>query len=298
MVSRHVSAVASGLSIVAFAVLAAGCDVTFGVEQYTEREERRFAVTGTANVDLSTFDGSIEVRGWDQAEVLVQIEKRGRDKAATERMKVNFRQDGNTIFVDVPKPTGGVEVGGVGWNSSPSARIIASVPRTSNLVTRSGDGSVSVERVSGRVDLHTEDGSVRIDEVTGTLLVRTGDGSVRARAVDGRADIRTEDGSVVLDGTLRAVSLETGDGSARLAARTGSGMDADWQVTTGSGSIEVEIPSGFDADLDAHTGDGHVNAEHVDTSGGTSGKRTVKGRIGSGGRTLRLRSGDGTIYVR
>ena len=299
MVSRRRSACASLLSIVVFAALSAGCEVTFGADQYTAREEKRFTVTGTATLDFSTFDGSIEVRGWDRPDVVVTIEKRGRDKSQTDAITVNARQDGSAITIDIPRPAAMVDVGGLNWNASPSARIVATVPRTSNLVAKSGDGSIAVERLSGRAELRTGDGSVRVDGLTGDLMVRSGDGSVRARSVEGRADIQTEDGSVGLDGTLRAVRLETGDGSATLTARTGSRMEGDWEVTTGDGSIQVEVPSGFDAAVDAHTGGGRVQAGEVDASGGGAiEKRTVKGRIGAGGKVLRLRSGDGSIFLK
>src|SRR5512140_2986565 len=67
--------------------LAAGCDVTVGVgsDRYLERETKDFKVSGTPEILLTTFDGSIEVRAWDRPEVSVEIEKRGSNKQAVDR---------------------------------------------------------------------------------------------------------------------------------------------------------------------------------------------------------------------
>ncbi len=293
------SALISLTTSVLLAVLSAGCELTLATNQFVVREEKRFAVTGTPQLDLTTFDGSIEIRGWDRQEVLIEIEKRGPDKAATDAIHVSAVQSGDTITVNIPKPGTGVQIRGLGLNVSPSAHIVASVPKSSNLVARSGDGSISLLGLSGRASLESTDGSVKADEFTGELIVRSGDGSVNARNVDGRADIRTEDGSVLLEGRLKAVQLETRDGSATLRAKDGSVMDADWEVRTGDGSVHVELPSRFDADIDAHTGDGtlHVDGAVV-TDGGRQDKHTLKGKLGAGGKALRLESGDGSITVR
>ena len=58
-----------------------GCVDIVGADlnKYVERDEKHFAVSGKPDVALTTFDGSIEIRPWDKADVQVVIEKRGRD---------------------------------------------------------------------------------------------------------------------------------------------------------------------------------------------------------------------------
>jgi hypothetical protein len=297
MHSNRGGAFASLSLAVLAAVVSAGCEMTFASNQFSAREEKRFAVTGTPQLDLSTFDGSIEVRSWDRQEVLIEIEKRGPDKAATDLIRVEATQEGNTISVKIPNAARQVHTFGI--NISPSARIVASVPRSSNLIARTGDGSITLRRLSGRVSLETGDGSVEVEDVSGELRVRSGDGGVTARAIDGRADIRTEDGSLRLDGRLTAVQVETGDGSATVIARAGSAMAADWDIRTGDGSVVVELPYGFGADLDARTDDGAINVDRLVTpTADTRDRHAVQGKIGGGGKTLRLQTGDGSIGVR
>ena len=56
------------------------------------------------------------------------------------------------------------------------------------LVARSGDGSITIERVNGRLELRTGDGSIRASDVGGELILDTGDGSV---TVDGAVGAST-----------------------------------------------------------------------------------------------------------
>ena len=302
MRTRSLRTAFNAASLLVLTAMVAGCDITVGAAQFSVREEKRFSVTGTPQVELATFDGSIEVRGWDKPEVLVEVEKRGTDQAAVDRIQVKATQSGDTITVEIPKPSGAAAH--VIFGQSPSASLIVSVPMQSMLKLESGDGSVTVKRVNGRVNIRTGDGSVHVAEAKGDLVVHTGDGAIQATEIDGHADVETKDGSITIDGVLRGVRAESGDGAIALTARKGSVMDADWAITTGDGSIQVRVPEGFGAQIDAESGDGSVK---IDSLGGqsdehaSSGKRdhsSARGTIGGGGKLLKLRSGDGSISLR
>jgi hypothetical protein len=261
-----------------------------------EHEEKRFKVSGQPDVQVSTFDGAIEVRPWDQPEVLVAIEKRGRDKAATDAIEVHAEQNGNHISVDVRAPKNESS-----WfGARRSAKLIVSLPAKADLVAKSGDGSIDVERLSGRVDLRSGDGAIRGRDIAGDLKAHTGDGSIKIEGLDGTLDVDTGDGSVTAGGKLTSVRARTGDGSVTIHAAPGSTASGNWDIVTGDGSVVLELPEGFGAQLDAHTGDGSVRLQDVTLSNvtGQIGKNSVKGTLGSGGHDMRLRSGDGSITVR
>jgi hypothetical protein len=289
------------VAVVATAATMAACDITVGANEFSVREEKKFAVTGPTQLALTTFDGSIVVRGWDRNEVLVEVEKRGTDQAMVDTIQVEATQNGNRITLEVPKPSP-MKTGSFG--RSPSASLVVSVPLQTTITARSGDGSITIRRVTGSVDLDTEDGSVELEEIKGNCTVRTGDGSVRARDIDGLAKINTGDGSVGVDGRLRAVQVETRDGSISVTARTGSVMDSEWTVTTGDGSIRLELPDGFGANVDARSSDGRVSIDKLTDQGGVDAPRdehrrgSARGTLGAGGKLLTLRSGSGSITVK
>jgi Toastrack DUF4097 len=282
------------------ALLASACDITVDAGPYSMHEEKRFQVGGTPDLSLATFDGSLEIRSWDKPEILIEIEKRASDKAMAEAITVSAEQSGNTITVVVRKPDGHQPA--FGFKVSPSARIVASVPRRCNVVARSEDGSINIERVDGRIELRTGDGSVRGVGLAGTLNVHTGDGSLRFDDVSGAVNLESGDGGARVSGTLQAVTVKTGDGSVELRADDGSVMSGDWDIRTGDGGLRLDLPRSFSADLDASTGDGSVSVRGFGepTAGGKDeeSRRALKRALGAGGKLLRLRSDSGSIVVR
>jgi len=136
------------------------------------------------------------------------------------------------------------------------------------------------------------------NDVGGTLAVQTGDGSVTLEETDGDLDVSTGDGSVSVSGKPGTLRLHTSDGSITLRAERGTAMKDDWSLSTGDGGVAVYLPSDFAAELDAHTGDGSIRSELDVSSDGDSGRRTLKGRIGSGGKVLKIRTGDGSIRLK
>jgi hypothetical protein len=278
--------------------LASGCVNVVAVDgaHYVDRQEKRFTIQGKPELRVSTFDGSIEVRPWDQPDVLVVIERRAATKESAERLDIRVEQDGDRITVAVRHPDHAFD-----WLSGGrSARLIVSAPAASNLTARSGDGAVDVEGLTGRIELFTGDGSIRGSRLAGELKLATGDGSIRVNEASGTLTAQTGDGSVNVEGALSGVNVRTGDGTVTLVASLGSSATDDWTISTGDGSVTVALPDAFSADLDAHTGDGRIAVEDLTISEvtGRMARNRIRGQLGAGGRTLRIRTGDGSITLR
>ena len=282
------------------AVAGAACSVNVDHEGHIQREEQRFAAEGVVDLHLYTFDGAVEVRSWDRPEVLVEVEKRGQDPDAVSKIEIVTDRTGDRIQVEARHPgSGGVFIG-IGRFTSPSAKIIASVPRRTNVVVRSGDGALLIERVEGRLELRTDDGAITVVETSGELLAESRDGRIQLDEVTGRIEARTSDGSVRLSGTPATVRARSGDGSVVLRLRSGTKMAGDWMVATDDGSISIEVPEGFSAMIEADPGrDGRARSEVTlaETTGGTREQRVLRGRLGDGGFLFTLRTGDGNITL-
>ena len=279
-------------------LLSAGCTVTVDSHSEIVRTEKRFTIDGTGDVRVATFDGSIEIQSWDRPEVVIEIEKRGPSKSAVEDLEITSQQKGNLIELEVKRPRN-ESFSGIGLHRTASARLIVNVPRETDVRARSGDGSIRIERVTGRLDLRTGDGSIRASDVSGELTLDTGDGSITVEGVEGRLSVDTGDGSVNVAGRLGSLKLHTGDGSVVYRGEPGSAMTEPWEITTGDGGVTLYLPADFGAELDAHTGDGTIrNDLNVDNAGGEKERRTLRGRLGAGGKLLRVRTGDGAIRLK
>jgi DUF4097 and DUF4098 domain-containing protein YvlB len=279
------------------AVLALGasaCSINLSAEQWVGTEKKSFPVTGKAEVNLKTFDGSIEVTTWDRPEVGLVIERKAGSQAEGEALKVTSTQDGNRITVEAVKPEREVQVG---YHVGRSVKFIVNVPRTTDLVARTGDGSITVADVSGRLELRSGDGSIKGTGLGGEVSANTGDGSITLEGVKGVVDVNTGDGSVHVAGAPTALKAHTGDGSVTLDVDAGASLTRDWEITTGDGGVKISLPSSVNADLDASTGDGGISAADFGLETSADNRDQLSGRLGSGGPKLKVRTGDGSITV-
>ena len=307
----HRPALSAGAVLIASTLLG-GCEVNLNTEGLSSRDTRTFKLTGQAEVVLDTFDGAIEVHSWDRNEVEVEIEKRAMEQPLIDEIKVEAEQQGNRIVVRVTGPSR-TEFRGVtiGMHISPTARLRVAVPRATNLNARSGDGSIRAEALDGKIVLTTVDGSVTAVRLSGDIQIRTGDGSIRLDDVSGKLDLETDDGSIGMKARPTALHAKTGDGTIRATIDADSVMSDNWDLTTGDGSVVLTLPASFNAELDAETSDGVVRATHPqlrDVAGddrrrGEDGddrrerRRSLRTRMGEGGKLLRVRTGDGTIRI-
>lgn len=283
---------------VAGVAASSACVMNVESQGHVAREEKRFEVAAKPEVHLITFDGAIEVRTWDRNEVLVEVEKRGHTREAVDSIQVTADQTGNRVQVEARRPPGGERVLGIGFTVSRSARLIATIPRSANVLARTGDGSIRVERVAGRIELRTGDGSVKGTEIAGDITVDTGDGSVVLQDIEGTLDARSGDGGVSVSGRLGIVRVSTGDGSVTARVEPGSAMGDDWSISTGDGGVVLYLPGEFNADLDVHSDDGRVSSDHEISADRSTDRRSLRGRLGSGGHALKVRTGDGSIQLR
>jgi Putative adhesin len=292
----------SVLGASALALGLAGCTVNVNTEGATASETHTFKLTGPGKVMLDTFDGAITVHAWDRPDVEVVVEKQAQDDARLQDIAVEKSQDGDNVSLRVRGPSAAGDNGLVlGMHFSPSARLRVAVPKATALELRSGDGSITVEEITGAVSLRTDDGSIVASRLSGEVLARTDDGSIRFREITGKLDVETGDGSVVVNGTFTHLRAKTGDGSVRLAVEPGSRVEDDWTVETRDGSVEVRLPETVDLMVDAVTSDGRIRSNYPGLSvdraddDGDQSRRELRATLGAGGRTLRVRTGDGTI---
>lgn len=301
MTARPDSVGVAGAALLAVSL--AGCTVNVNTEGATASETHTFTVGSNPRVTLDTFDGSIEVHSWDRDEVEVVVEKQAQDEALLQQIVVDQSQEGDgvTLRVRGPASRSGINIGIV---YSPSAKLLVALPKSAALDLKSGDGSISVEDVSGTLVLWSGDGSIVGRRLTGDVRARSDDGSIRLRETSGKVDAETRDGSIVVNGTLTHLRAKTGDGSVRIGAERGSTLEDDWVVETEDGSVEVRLPEGVSAVVDASTSDGSIRSNYPgltvprrtddDRVRGDDG-RQLTATLGQGGRTLRVRTGDGSI---
>ena len=299
--------------LLAASVTFAGCEVNLNSEGLSARETLTFKVSGQPQVVLDTFDGAIELHSWDRPEVEVEIEKRAMEQVLIDEIKVDASEKNGVVTVKVTGPAR-AEFRGVtiGMHISPTARLRVAVPRNSNVEATSGDGSIRAEAIEGKLRLTTADGSVTGTRLGGEIQIRSGDGSIRLDNVTGKLDLETTDGSISVDAKPTVLKARTGDGSIRATIEADTVMADNWDLTTSDGTVVLTLPGAFNGELDAETSDGVVRTSHPllddvndgerrregeDSEERRERRRTLRSKIGDGGKVLRIRTGDGSIRI-
>lgn len=295
--------------LLAATVFGAGCEVNLNTEGVSARETRTFKVAGRPELALDTFDGSIELHSWDRNEIEVEIEKRAMEQPLLDEIKIDSQQQGDKVTVKITGPSRTERHGmTIGMHISPTARLRVVVPRNANVAATSGDGSIRAEAIEGKLVLNTSDGSVTGTRLGGEIQIRSGGGSIRLEQTSGKLDLETTDGSIGMKVKPTVLHARTGDGSIRASIEPDTIMADNWDLTTSDGSVVVTLPGVFNAELDAETSDGAVRANHPliadrerarDDEGESrrERRRALRSTLGGGGKTIKIRTGDGTIRI-
>jgi DUF4097 and DUF4098 domain-containing protein YvlB len=254
--------------------------------------QKHYPITGRADLRVETDDGAVTITASDQKEIYAHV-MTSRYKINDE-VRINESQNGDSVTISVKLPHFNWSFFG---SHGGSVKVELQVPRELNMDIHTGDGNVTSDAVSGHIRIDTGDGNISATGIHGDMFMHTGDGHIDASNLDGTLKVDTGDGHVTVGGRFDALDLHTGDGNIDASAMNGSKVANEWVLHSGDGRINLRVPGDLSADLDAHTGDGSITVDMPVTVSGSMGHSTVRGKLNGGGGTLRLTSGDGSIHV-
>ncbi|HXK10381.1 MAG TPA: DUF4097 family beta strand repeat-containing protein [Vicinamibacteria bacterium] len=270
----------AGLAMVALAATPARAD----------EWSHQYPLKGRPDLHVKTDDGSVRIETGAASEVGARVTTSGW-RIGPGDVTITESQSGDRVDIEVRIPNRHFSMG------HHSVTLALRVPKEADLDVHTGDGGIEVQPVSGRVSLSTGDGSITADGLQGEIHLRSGDGSIRATGLSGRLAAETGDGHMDVRGRFDVLTLHTGDGGIEAAAEAGSKVEAAWSLHSGDGSITLRLPDGLGADLDAHTGDGSIALDKPVTVSGTINRNAVRGKLGPGGPPLKVETGDGSIRL-
>lgn len=121
-------------------------------------------------------------------------------------------------------------------------------------------------------------------------------GNVTVTGADNDSKIETVNGDITFDGGS-ASSLETVNGNI-VGTFSRATWDGTMSVETVNGSVELTFPADFSADISGETVNGGIHSTFPITIDQGWGPKSFKGRIGGGGRKLRISTVNGGITLK
>jgi hypothetical protein len=275
--------------LIGTALLATGL---FAATVHAENYTKTYTVSNRANVHVDTDDGSVVVSTGDSKDVEFRVEYEG--YVLHKSLEIDSNQHGDEVELTARMPHG--------WHfslgMSRRLHIEVRMPRDADLQVRTGDGSIKANNVSGTVDLRSGDGALTVGSLKGAVRLHTGDGSIEGSDLDGKCDASSGDGRIRLSGRFDVLSAKSGDGSLGIEAQHGSKLDSSWSIVSGDGSIDVALPPDLPVNIEASSGDGHISTDIPITMEGVLSKSRVHGKMNGGGSTLTIHTGDGSIRLK
>ncbi|MER3496253.1 MAG: hypothetical protein C4320_05305, partial [Armatimonadota bacterium] len=191
-----------------------------------------------------------------------------------------------------------------------TVNLLVTIPEASFVEARADSGAIEVRDVRGAVRATSRTGKIQVSGSEGAVELKSETGSISVGAIAGGATIESNSGDVVIEGMrgdLRARSssggiIGRGLASGVVETETVSGAihlifaEAPSAVTasTVSGRIEATAPEGGSYEVDLSSLRGEVHCDFVLEESTRSAGR-VAGRVGEGGRTVKLSSVSGSV---
>jgi putative adhesin len=224
-------------------------------ERFCEVRESRLDPTRSLDVD-GRENGSVSVHGWDRSQVLVlakiQADGEDQDEAREVASQINIVTDGGRVRAEGPSTR---------RRQSWSVSYDVWAPRETDLRLVTHNGGVSVEDISGRLDLNAVNGGIALHGVSGDVHGETTNGPL----------------NVELDGDRWR----------------GPGLD----LRTTNGPVNLTIPDGYSARLETGTVNGPMNIDFPITLQGNIG-RHITTDLGNGGPSIRALTTNGPVNIR
>jgi DUF4097 and DUF4098 domain-containing protein YvlB len=224
-------------------------------EVVCEERETRLGARESLTVD-GRQNGGVTVRAWEGRDILVRAQIQttapSQNEAREMARRVSVSTSGGTVRADGPETEGRRH-----W--SVSYEIF--VPRRMDLEIETHNGPISVDGVSGEMELTA---------LNGPMSLRGVGGDVRARTTNGPL-------SVTLVGS----------------SWSGEGLDAQ----TTNGPVNLTVPDGYSAELETGTVHGPVRIDIPVTVRGEA-RKHIRTRLGRGGAPIRVMTTNGPLTVR
>jgi len=257
-------------------------------------EELSFEAPAGGVLRLHNANGRTRVSGEDRSDIEVRVEKtaRAESTAAAERMLDQIRlvseENGDALELELEVPSR--------WNRRGCANIEVRLPREIQVELTAVNGRIEIGGLRSRIRARSSNGSACISDIVGNIDIATSNAKVSCTGTCGKLVARSSNGKIEIDSHRGSVDASTSNGSIR--ATLGEVGKRGVSLATSNGRIVLELPDQVDADIDIRIDNGIIRNDRTldratrDTNG------RLRGRLGSGGAPIKLRTSNGSISLR
>ncbi|WP_152050112.1 DUF4097 family beta strand repeat-containing protein [Tautonia marina] len=201
--------------------------------------EERFEVDDAPRIEVDAIQGSVRVRRGSDGMVVCRVETEGRGMTPGEAgrslgiLKPVMRSTGDGVSIRI----GGMESRGP---ISGGVAIRLEVP------------------ADAQVRVMTDQGSIRVSKVRGSIAARSGLGKIEVEGASGPLVLDSKNGSIEVEAEQSLVLASTSNGSIEFEGSLAEGTS---RFRTSNGSVSLELPENQALIVDAKAGNGRVSSD-------------------------------------
>ncbi len=260
-----------------------------------EREDTSsFKVPRGGLLRVQNSNGRTRILGETRDDVLVTACKRARAESSEaaqqlmDEIRLHESANGGVLELEVVIPRR--------WNRHGSANLEIRVPRDLRVEVVASNGRVCCEGLRAAVKTRSSNGSVSVSDVVGDVEIHTSNAKIECSATCGRLVARSSNGKVELDDHRGSIDASTSNGLIHVS------LDAIGRegvmLATSNGKIVLELPDEVDADVDLMVDNGVIRNDRCLDRATRETNGRVRGVLGHGGPSVRLRTSNGSICLK
>jgi hypothetical protein len=296
------------LSLPLAACIGGNFDILGNSDRYAEDFSYDFKLPPGGRLEVESFNGAVEVIGWDNDSVQVRGNKHASRQETLKALAIDAQGSPTEVRLRAISPGPACNCG---------VTFTVKVPRKTKLdnVTTS-NASLRIENIEGRAHARTSNGGIRLYDLNGDVEATTSNGGIEAQKVTGQAILHTSNGRIrgdnlhggleasttnsAIDVTVsdadpaRPLILSSSNGGVTLNLLTWKGNEI--RATTSNASVNLLLPSALNARVRASTSNGSITSDFEVTSSHSS-KTLLDGRIGQGGAPITAQTSNGNVRI-
>ncbi len=262
-------------------------------ERAETKETRVLPAPKSQVFKVRNLNGVTRITGEDRDDIEVTALKtaRAESREAAEEMLEEIRlafydlDDKLGLEVEVPRK----------WNRRGSANLCIKLPRAMEVWVAAANGRVDVEGIRGLVHAKSTNGSAKVSDVIGDVEINTTNAKVSCSCTSGKLVARSSNGKIEIEQHRGSVDASTSNGLIR--ASLDDLGEGGVQLATSNGRIVLDLPEHVDADVDIRVDNGVIRNDRELCPKGRETNGRVAGRLGLGGKLIKLRTSNGSVTL-
>lgn len=289
---------------------------SFANAEVEEVINEQYGLARDGEVHLKNISGNIKVSTWSKNEIRIKARKTANTKEDLDKIDVDI--DSHERYINIKTDydrSFNINPFSFFSHHNRAVHYELTVPEMAEITLESVSGSVEVNSVGGDTGISTVSGEIKVisagddvrsksvsgsvylEGVAGDTSVETVSGQISVKEMLGQTYAKSVSGGIDIESSSVIKSIEGNTVSGSIRAKGALSPEGVYDLKTVSGSIKLQLPPGSKFDLLAKTASGGIHSDFDLTISGRINSKNINGVVGKGGARLILNSFSGSIRL-